>query len=61
MLTNGNIILKNVQLSVTKEEIKGFAKMFKEAMAKTNISCIGNTDKINEAKDLFKEIRPLSK
>ena len=27
----------------------------------TNISCIGNTDKINDAKDLFNEIRPLNK
>ena len=48
-------------LSVTKDEINGFAKMFKEAMSKPNIACIGNTDKINESKDLFKEIRPLNK
>lgn len=48
-------------LSITKEEIKGFSRMFKEAMADYTISCIGNTDKINEVKDMFKEIRPLSK
>jgi Zn-dependent M16 (insulinase) family peptidase len=48
-------------LSITKEEIKGFSTMFKEAMADYTISCIGNTDKINEVKDMFKEIRTLSK
>lgn len=48
-------------LSVTKEEIKNFAEMFKEAMSTYTISCIGNTDKINEAKDMFKTIRSLNK
>ena len=48
-------------LSVTKEEIEGFAPMFKEAMQDYIICCIGNTDKINESKDMFKVIRPLTK
>jgi Zn-dependent M16 (insulinase) family peptidase len=48
-------------LSITKEEIKGFSTMFKEAMADYTISRIGNTDKINEVRDMFKEIRTVSK
>lgn len=52
---------RSALLSVTKEEIKAFSKMFKEAMGEYHISCIGNTDKINEVKDMFKDIRPLNK
>ena len=48
-------------LSVTKEEINSFKPLFTEAMKDYVICCIGNTDKINEAKDMFKVVRPLTK
>jgi len=48
-------------LSVTKEEIKGFATIFEEVLKGYQIACIGNTNKIEEAKDMFSDIRPLIK
>ena len=48
-------------LSIKNEDFKEFASWFKEAMSSYNITVIGNTNKINENKDMFKTIRPLKK
>ena len=48
-------------LSIKKEDFKEFASWFREAMSSYNITVIGNTNKINENKDMFKTIRPLKK
>ena len=48
-------------LSIKKDDFKEFASWFREAMSSYNITVIGNTNKINENKDMFKTIRPLKK
>ena len=48
-------------LSVTKEEVKSFSSIFEEVLKGYQIACIGNQSKIEEAKDMFSDIRPLTK
>lgn len=48
-------------LTTTKEDIKSFEKMVKEILDQDAICVYGNTDKIKENKDLFKEILPITK
>lgn len=48
-------------LSVTQEELRSFAGMFKDALEQNVICVIGNEDKVLNAKDLFKNIRNITK
>ena len=53
--------VREEMLTVTKEEIQGFAKLFDEALDYNVVSCIGNPAKVEEAKGLFKSVRQLNK
>ncbi|HUU06375.1 MAG TPA: insulinase family protein, partial [Patescibacteria group bacterium] len=46
-------------LSTTVEDLKGFAKMVNEVMARNVLCVVGNEKKIEDQKDLFKKILPL--
>ncbi len=49
----------NNALSVTKEDLMGYADMMDELMKQSHLSVYGNTDVIGESKAGFTEIRPL--
>jgi Zn-dependent M16 (insulinase) family peptidase len=46
-------------LGTTVEDLKGFAKMVEQVMAQNVLCVVGNEKKIEEQKDLFKNILPL--
>ena len=52
---------RHALLTVTKEELKSFASMFKEVLDQNIICVVGNANKIEESKDLFKNIRNVIK
>lgn len=48
-------------IHATKEELNSFAECFREALSANCLCVIGNTNKIEEEKGLFAEVRSLTK
>ena len=48
-------------ITATKEDLIGLAPLFKEVLSQHNLCVIGNDKKIEENKEMFKEVKNLNK